>query len=252
MFFSKSSAVLAVAALSSFAVAQESASSTMAMGSSATMSSATASGSVLVHVINAKTVNNKPVFDPPQIMANPGELVQFQFWPMNHSVVQATFKDPCLPISQSSAGNGTQGFFSGFMPVSSSSTQMPTFTIQVNDTKPIWFYCSQARHCQSGMVGVINPTAAKNLTDFASRAALATSNVTPGGDMTSGGSSASSGTAESSGSTTMATMTTGTGKPAATGTGVAAGTNAAPGSAAYVSSAMAVAMAALAASMLLA
>lgn len=42
------------------------------------------------------------------------------------------------------------------MPVSANSTEMPSFTIPVTDTKPIWFYCSQGKHCQSGMVGVIN------------------------------------------------------------------------------------------------
>jgi len=225
------------------------------MGSTATMASAAPSGSVLVHVINAKAVNGKPVFDPPQVMANVGDLVQFHFWPMNHSVVQATFADPCLPISESASGNGTQGFFSGFMPVSASSTEMPTFTIEVNSTKPIWFYCSQAKHCQNGMVGVINPTAAKNLTDFMARAALATSNVTPG--MTSGGDSTvptvTNGTSVSqTGATTMSTVMTGEtsavngSKPTAP-----AGTNAAPGSAAYLSSSIAVIVAAVAASMLL-
>lgn len=33
---------------------------------------------------------------------------------------------------------------------------MPSYSIEINDTRPIWFYCSQGRHCQQGMVGVIN------------------------------------------------------------------------------------------------
>jgi len=57
-----------------------------------------------------------------------------------------------MPIEQSQPGS--KGFFSGFMPVKD---QMGVFTIWVNDTNPIWFYCSQAKHCQAGMVGVINP-----------------------------------------------------------------------------------------------
>jgi uncharacterized cupredoxin-like copper-binding protein len=31
------------------------------------------------------------------------------------------------------------------------------FTVTVNDTNPIWFYCGVPTHCQAGMVGVINP-----------------------------------------------------------------------------------------------
>jgi hypothetical protein len=38
------------------------------------------------------------------------------------------------------------------MPVSSNATTFPTYTIQVNDTSPIWAYCRQATHCGQGMV----------------------------------------------------------------------------------------------------
>ena len=66
----------------------------------------------------------------------------------NHSVVQAAFDSPCAPMAK--------GLFSGYMPVKAADTVMPAYTIMVNDTKPIWYYCSQGTHCQSGMVGVIN------------------------------------------------------------------------------------------------
>jgi hypothetical protein len=55
--------------------------------------------------------------------------------------------------------NKTDAFFSGFMPASATganSSQLLTYTIRVQDTKPIWFYCSQGKHCQAGMVGAIN------------------------------------------------------------------------------------------------
>lgn len=36
--------------------------------------------------------------------------------------------------------------------------QIPVvFTITINDTTPIWYYCDHIGHCQAGMVGVINP-----------------------------------------------------------------------------------------------
>ena len=59
---------------------------------------------------------------------------------------------------------------------------MPTFTIKVKNTKPIWFYCSQGKHCQSGMVGVINAPAAntsRTLDSFKALAMKATDNISP-------------------------------------------------------------------------
>jgi len=55
--------------------------------------------------------------------------------------------------------NKTDAFFSGFMPTNATAAatkNILTYTIRVPDTKPIWFYCSQAKHCQGGMVGAIN------------------------------------------------------------------------------------------------
>jgi hypothetical protein len=62
--------------------------------------------------------------------------------------------------------NMTNAFFSGFMPVgaagvgantsAAAAPQVLTYTIRVMDTKPVWYYCSQAKHCQGGMVGAIN------------------------------------------------------------------------------------------------
>lgn len=81
-------------------------------------------------------------FSPNSITAGVGDEVAFDVYPP-HSVTQGNgFDDPChfLP----------GGFFSGF----SSSKQ--TFTIKVNDTNPIWMYCSFDSHCASGMVAVIN------------------------------------------------------------------------------------------------
>jgi hypothetical protein len=42
------------------------------------------------------------------------------------------------------------------MPVSANATTFPTFTIQVNDTAPIWVYCRQTGHCGQGMVFAAN------------------------------------------------------------------------------------------------
>lgn len=201
MFFSKT--LVAFATLAAFVSAQ-----------STTSSAAAPSDSVRVHVVQAMNKDGKPVFDPAEIQAEVGDLIQFQFHPMNHSVVRAAFADPCVPIEESAAGNGTAGFFSGFMPVSESATEMPTFSIRVENDKPIWFYCSQGKHCQAGMVGAINPTAEKTLDDFKSRAAQAAANLSPGQDNSGNGGTTS--VVPPSPTTMQTSATTGTGAASTT------------------------------------
>jgi plastocyanin len=89
-------------------------------------------------------------FMPSNLTAAEGDTVTFHFWPKNHSVAQATFDKPCEPM----AG----GFWSGFVPTTSTEALAnTTFTYEVkNASAPIWFYCTQGKHCQGGMVGVIN------------------------------------------------------------------------------------------------
>lgn len=68
-------------------------------------------------------------------------------------MVQSSFAKPCQPLD-----NG-KGFFSGFTPAASPDVEAPTtFTIKVENTTPIWVYCSQTNgdHCQKGMSMAIN------------------------------------------------------------------------------------------------
>lgn len=83
-------------------------------------------------------------------------MVQFQFLAGNHTVTQSDFDHTCKPIGE--VNPAIQGIFSGFQPVaaSASKNEFPVFTIMVNDTKPIWLYCSQGPHCKMGMSMVIN------------------------------------------------------------------------------------------------
>lgn len=82
-------------------------------------------------------------FSPNSMTANMGDTVVFTFQKGGHTVTQGQQSSACQPESN--------GFYSG--------TQSPptTFTIEVNSTDPMWFYCSTPGHCQAGMVGVINP-----------------------------------------------------------------------------------------------
>ena len=88
-------------------------------------------------------------FTPNNLTAAAGETVEFHFFAPVHSVAQAAFAAPCAPLSATS-------FFSGGVS-SSSGEATNVFTVTVNDTTPIWFYCGFPSHCQSGMTGVINP-----------------------------------------------------------------------------------------------
>ncbi|KAF4443137.1 plastocyanin-like domain-containing protein [Fusarium austroafricanum] len=91
-------------------------------------------------------------FDPNNVVAEIGEIVEFHFLPMNHSVAQSSFGEPCKPLA-----DGT-GFFAGFNFATKAGQAPDVFQIEVKDKKPIWYYCPQqnGNHCQNGMTGVIN------------------------------------------------------------------------------------------------
>lgn len=81
-------------------------------GSSSSSSSASAPASTAsgVHGVDVGE-NGQLTFTPNTVNASVGDTVLFNFHPLNHSVVQSTFGQPCQPESN--------GIFSGFMPVSS-------------------------------------------------------------------------------------------------------------------------------------
>lgn len=58
------------------------------------------------------TVGRIPfAFAPDTIIANVGDVVEWDFYPLNHSVVRAAYGFPCIPY-ENTAQNRT-GFFSG-------------------------------------------------------------------------------------------------------------------------------------------
>ncbi|KAK0764894.1 hypothetical protein N5P37_002366 [Trichoderma harzianum] len=113
-------------------------------------------------------------YSPDQLTANVGDKIEFQFFGPTHSVVQASFDEPCT------AFNGGTGFFAG-MSTNGNGPNPNSFTITINDTKPVWFYCGFPGHCQAGMVGVINVSSNKSetLDIFRSNAANAAKSTTP-------------------------------------------------------------------------
>ncbi|KAJ9149842.1 hypothetical protein NKR23_g3975 [Pleurostoma richardsiae] len=175
-----------------------------------------------VTVVQVSNSSNALIYSPDNIKVSAGDMVQFQFMAGNHTVTQSTFDQPCQPVALSS--NAT-GFHSGFVPFAASqaSGMIPTYTIMVNDTKPIWVYCAQAKHCENGMVMVINENtsanASRSLQAFKELAANS-STVVPGSSDTSGGTTGST-TGSSTGTTTGST-TGSTGAAGSAGTMVKA------------------------------
>lgn len=110
------------------------------------------------HVVSVGKDKDKLLFVPDVIQAAQGDTVTFKFWPKNHSIAQGPFTAPCNPSDG--------GFWSGYVPTNDTAAAATTtfmYTVQ-NASAPVWFYCTQGRHCQNGMVGVINPPQQGNRT----------------------------------------------------------------------------------------
>ncbi|KAJ3494493.1 hypothetical protein NLG97_g4044 [Lecanicillium saksenae] len=155
---------------------------------------------VQVVSVGRNPVNNATglKFWPEKIKAETGSMIQFQFLAGNHTVTQSDFDHPCKPIRD--VNPSVEGIFSSYMPVAASSSQkeIPVFTIMVNDTKPMWFFCSQGPHCEKGMSMVVNENTGANSSrsldnykTLASGGSPSTGGSTEGGS--SGGSSGGSG-----------------------------------------------------------
>ncbi|MCJ1309134.1 hypothetical protein MMC25_002789 [Agyrium rufum] len=177
-----------------------------------------AQGMINVQVVKVSNKDGDLVFSPNNIMAPPGSMVQFQFYPKNHSIVQAAFAAPCVPLND--VNSSAVGFFSGFMPATTG--EMPVYTIAINDTSPIWFYCSQGKHCQAGMVGAINApinSTTKNVANFAAAAKNAPQNLSPGQPFSNSSSSSSPSSSYGSSSPTTSSGSGSTSNSTSTSTG---------------------------------
>ncbi|RDW75953.1 hypothetical protein BP5796_06774 [Coleophoma crateriformis] len=143
-------------------------------------------------------------FTPNSTIALVGDVVEFHYYPRNHSVTQGDFSNPCM---------STSGFFSGYMPTASGEAPH-TFSVTINDANPIYFYCSQpglGGHCAQGMVGCVNcPTSGNSLAAYA-MGAMNTTNATVTHPTAIGGG-------------IIAANTNATTAPNATATGTATGT----------------------------
>lgn len=84
-----------------------------------------------------------------------------------------------------SSGNGRKG--KGKKNNNRQAGNTPMFMVPITDTDPIYIYCSQAQHCQQGMVMVINPPATgATVAQYQRKAAQANNNVSPRGGISGG------------------------------------------------------------------
>jgi hypothetical protein len=114
----------------------------------------------------------------------------------NHSVASSNANTPCQPQRNA--------IFSDFQPIPGNPNgspgngggngrnnnrqagNTPMFMVPITDTDPMYIYCSQAQHCQQGMVMVINPPNAQAVTQYANKAAQANNNISPKGGLSGG------------------------------------------------------------------
>ncbi|KXG54284.1 Cupredoxin [Penicillium griseofulvum] len=147
---------LAWLALATITVAQSSrAIPTRSDVDSSSTATSTSTG-ITTHTIQAGPKSDPHQFSPTSIKAKVGDIVVFEFYPTNHSVVQAEYLAPCVPAS------GNIFYSEPFADFNLHDGQLvgppPTWSLRVNNTEPTFFYCTAVDSCiKNGMVGVINP-----------------------------------------------------------------------------------------------
>ncbi|KAK3942717.1 hypothetical protein QBC46DRAFT_242562, partial [Diplogelasinospora grovesii] len=118
-------------------------------------------------------------YTPNQVNASVGDTIRFNFYPGGHTVARAEFEHPCIPYEYT--GPNKVGFFSGNISPQVISNNLPHFDVLVNDTNPIFFYCTAPGSCyQHQMVGVVNPSANETLAVQEQYAQNATFQLAPG------------------------------------------------------------------------
>ena len=88
---------LLVSVLATVAAAADS-SSAVATGTTNTASTTTSTG-IATHTFQVGPKSDPHQYVPTNITANVGDVVVFEFYPTNHSVVKADFLSPCVPAS---------------------------------------------------------------------------------------------------------------------------------------------------------
>ncbi|EON61768.1 hypothetical protein W97_00984 [Coniosporium apollinis CBS 100218] len=132
---------------------------------------------VATHTVSVGGIAHQ--FTPDRVLACKDDVVKFDFFPTNHSVVRADFDHPCVPYEM--VGNNQGGFFSGFRATDKIEENPSSWLLRVDSRDPVFFYCSAPGSCKDwAMVGAINPTAQYSLAEHALKARAADQELSPG------------------------------------------------------------------------
>ncbi|KKY30013.1 putative extracellular serine-rich protein [Diaporthe ampelina] len=105
--------------------------------------------------VGSMSVNTSLILTPNYVKANPGDVLQFQFFLTNHTVTQSAGPaNPCSPLQATVPGAIHSGFIPGAM--LHGSDTVGAFDVMVQNTEPMYIYCAQGSHCQLGQVMVVN------------------------------------------------------------------------------------------------
>jgi plastocyanin len=143
----------------------------MKFASALALFAAAALPSVFADNITVTVGQGGPTFTPSTVMAKVGDTILFKFVGGDHSVTQAPFAKPCTQAWLDDTK--VPGLDTGFVPANG--TENPVVQVRIDSTQPLWLFCQQAKHCNNGMVMVINPPAdgSKTLEQFKANAATA-------------------------------------------------------------------------------
>ncbi|ORY07680.1 hypothetical protein BCR34DRAFT_590234 [Clohesyomyces aquaticus] len=193
-----------------------------AFASGSAAPTATSSAAQQTHTISVGNGDHK--MRPDVTQAEIGDIIEFRFFPVNHSIVRAEYQFPCIPYEMT--GKGKVGFFSGFHPVDAILSDPPKWSIKINDTDPIFFYCSAKGSCiDYQMVGVINPNATVSLEVQRQFAKNSSYMLQPGESFPAEGSPLPFTSSSSSASSTSTPTSSSTSSTAAASTAAAAATS---------------------------
>ncbi|KAL4975169.1 hypothetical protein BDW66DRAFT_160637 [Aspergillus desertorum] len=117
---------------------------------------ATSLSAKATHTIQVGPKEDPHGYVPHSLNASVGDLIVFEFYPRNHSVVQADWHAPCMPAD---GDNFFSGVKNDFDEVNGQIVgELPMWNWTVDREEPTFFYCTGADTCiVNGMVGVINP-----------------------------------------------------------------------------------------------
>lgn len=93
-------ALLVSLTLLTFGIAETTTAETTTSDSATTTTASSTSTGKATHTIKVGAKTSPHGYDPDHIYADPGDLVIFEFWPTNHSVVKADYGAPCVPASE--------------------------------------------------------------------------------------------------------------------------------------------------------